>query len=190
MATDTAPRFDLHNVDGSGKALSPVEGCLGVVSIKSMLNKHSLQDALHGLASIPPTRPLDGRANPLIKIANYADWPFKIVYATDGIAGETLSEHISDFYDANPQIPIERRPNYIHVLGKYLFARGTPDTFLRNITTGTDARVTPGTYVGLELDADIQGLVWTLSQLQSNASASSHINFSYLKMMKKIIGIT
>ena len=35
VTTDTAPRFDFHNPDGGGKSFSPVEGTLGVASIKS-----------------------------------------------------------------------------------------------------------------------------------------------------------
>jgi len=38
ITTDTAPRFNFHNKDGSGKSFSPVEGTLGIVSIKSTLN--------------------------------------------------------------------------------------------------------------------------------------------------------
>lgn len=45
VTTDTAPRFDFHNPDGGGKSFSPVEGTLGVVSIKSNLDKKgSLSD--------------------------------------------------------------------------------------------------------------------------------------------------
>jgi hypothetical protein len=189
VTTDTAPRFDLHNKDGSGKAFSPVEGCLAVISVKSMLNKEALEDALYGFASIPPTRPLEGRVNPLITISNYADWPFKVIYATDGIAGETLFEHLNCFYKANPNIPIERRPNHIHVLGKHLFIRGTVTSFVRDVKSGTDRKIALGEYWGTAYKSDLHGIAWTLSQLQENAAASSHINFSYVQMMNKIVGI-
>jgi len=52
ITTDTAPRFDFHNRDGSGKSFSPVEGTLGVASIKSVLNKAELENALWGIASM------------------------------------------------------------------------------------------------------------------------------------------
>ena len=39
ITTDTTPRYDLHNKGGSGTSFSPVEGSLGVASIKSMLDK-------------------------------------------------------------------------------------------------------------------------------------------------------
>src|SRR5688572_3026378 len=48
VTTDTAPRFDLHK--RSGKSFCPVEGALGVFSVKSNLNKNELFDALAGIA--------------------------------------------------------------------------------------------------------------------------------------------
>lgn len=70
ITTDTAPCFNFHNKDGAGKSFSPVEGTLGVVSVKSTLNRAELFDALGGIASIPPTRSLDGRVNVMLKIKN------------------------------------------------------------------------------------------------------------------------
>ncbi len=91
VTTDTAPRFNFRNTD---KSFSPVEGPLGAVSVKSNLNRNELFDALSGIASIPPTKPLEGRINVLLKIQDYDDWPYKIVYATNGISPEALKEHI------------------------------------------------------------------------------------------------
>ncbi len=93
ITTDTAPRFNFHNKDGAGKSFSPVEGTLGVVSVKSTLNKAELFDALGGIASIPPTRPLGNRVNALLNIKKYDDWPVKIIYSSKGIAPETLLAH-------------------------------------------------------------------------------------------------
>src|SRR5206468_12178476 len=45
VTTDTAPRFDFHNRAGGGKSFSPVEGTLGVASIKSRLDKAQSFDA-------------------------------------------------------------------------------------------------------------------------------------------------
>ena len=90
ITTDTAPRFDFHNKDGSGKSFSPIEGTLGVVSVKSTLNRNELFDALEGIASIPPTRSLEGRVDALVEIKNYDDWPLKIVYASSGIAPDNF----------------------------------------------------------------------------------------------------
>ncbi len=39
ISTDTSPKYDFHNSGGKGKSFAPVEGCLGVASIKSFLDK-------------------------------------------------------------------------------------------------------------------------------------------------------
>ena len=82
VTTDTTPRFNFHNKDGHGKSFSPVEGTLGVASIKSMLNKNELEDALSGIAAIPPSASLEGRVSFALSIKNYDDWPYKIIYAS------------------------------------------------------------------------------------------------------------
>ena len=97
VTTDTAPRFDLHNPDGGGKSFSPVEGTIGVASIKSTLDKQQLFDALSGIASIPPTKSLDGRVSPILKVSNYDDWPYKIIYASNGLKGADNSPTRSRF---------------------------------------------------------------------------------------------
>jgi hypothetical protein len=117
VTTDTSPRFDFHNREGTGKAFSPVEGTLGVISVKSTLDKKQLVDALGNLASIPATKSLEGRVLPLFRIRNYDDWPLKVIYASSGLAPDTLIAHIDEFYSENPSIPINRRPNFIHVAG-------------------------------------------------------------------------
>ena len=173
ITTDTAPRFDHLNKDGGGKSFAPVEGTLAVASIKSHLDKAQLLDALWGLASIPPTRPLDGRISTFLKLRGYEDWPFKIVYANDGLEFSTVLSHLDAFYTENPSIPISRRPDIIHVIGKYLIFRGR-DGFTLD---GVD--MTPGKFVALTYQSDIQGLTQTLEGIHSNALASTHIMFRY-----------
>jgi hypothetical protein len=71
ISTDTAPRYNFHNPDGKGKSFAPVEGCLGIASIKSKLDKAQLIDSLNGIASIPKTKSLEKRVNPMFKINDY-----------------------------------------------------------------------------------------------------------------------
>jgi len=189
ITTDTAPRFNFHNKDGSGKSFSPVEGTLGVVSVKSTLNRAELFDALAGIASIPPTRSLDGRVNVLLKIKDYDDWTVKIVYASKGIAPETLLAHLNEYYVANPVIPLNRRPNFIHVAGSCLIARAKEGMSLHDCGSGTAKSLAPGTYHLVTTDSDLQGILWTLNQLQLNATVSTHILFSYGVLMNKVSGL-
>jgi len=189
ITTDTAPRFNFHNKDGSGKSFSPVEGTLGVVSVKSTLNRAELFDALGGIASIPPTRVLEGRVNVLLKIKNYDDWPVKIVYASKGIAPDTLLAHINEYYVAHPEIPLSRRPNFIHVAGSCLIVRAQEGMSLHDRGSGTTESLTLGTYHLVTTDSDLQAIVWTLNQLQQNATASTHILFSYGSLINKVSGL-
>ena len=81
VTTDTAPRFDFQNRDGTGSHSPQLRAQYsGVASIKSNLNKAQLEDALLGIASIP-TKSLEGRRCHNIEISNYDDWPYKVVYA-------------------------------------------------------------------------------------------------------------
>jgi hypothetical protein len=189
VTTDTAPRFDFHNKDGAGKSFSPVEGTLGVVSVKSTLDEKELFDALRGIASIPPTRSLVGRINPLLKYDKYDDWPLKIVYATKGIAPDTLSAHLSAFYNANPSIPLSRRPNLIHVVGSYILVRGEEGMAVTDLASGAAKPITIGNYLLQKQNSDLSAIVWTLNQLQVYASVSTHIFFRYDGLINKVMGL-
>lgn len=186
ITTDTTPKFDFHNPSGSGKSFSPIEGTLGVVSIKSTLNKNELEDALTGIASVPLTAPLTGRVGGLLTITGYEDWPYKVVYSSDGIAGETLLSHLNDFYSRNPQIPTHRKPNLIHVAGKYIIMRAIKGMTIWNVESKTNEPVVEGTFSLFTKDSDLQGIVWALDGLQQRATASTHILYNYGEMINKV----
>ena len=173
ITTDTCPQFNFHNPDGKGKTFACVEGTLACASIKSLLDKDQMEDSLKNLASIPPTKPLDKRVLPLLKIKNYEDWPFKIVYASAGLEGDTIYGHLNSFYAANPNIPEYRKPNLIHVAGKYLILRSQGAEKLG------DSSLSKGTFYLLKTSPDIQAITWTIQEIQTRASASNHILFKY-----------
>lgn len=190
IATDTAPRFDLNNKDGVGKSFSPVEGTLGVVSVKSTLDKKELLEALGGIASIPPTRPLIGRINPQLKCDNYDNWPLKIVYASQGIAPDTLMGHLNEFYLAHAAVPLSRRPDLIHVAGSCLIVRAQVGmNTMTNRLSGSVTPLTIGTYYLLTENSDLTAIIWTLNRLQQNASISTHILFSYDALISNVMGL-
>lgn len=186
VTTDTAPRFDLHNPDGSGKSFSPVEGTLGAISIKSNLSRRELFDTLRGFATIPPTRPLEGRVNILLNIKNYEDWPLKVVYASRGIDPQKLLDYINRYYIDNFDIPIHRRPHYIHVAGKCVIIRAKPGMSLHSKDTGEVTELETGKYYLFTRDADLQAIVWILNDLQQLATASAQIFFSYGELINRV----
>lgn len=187
ITTDTTPRFDLHNHEGGGKSFSPVEGCIGVVSSKSTLDKKELHDALSGIASIPEMQSLEGRLSFTTEIPHYEEWPYRIIYANDGLKGETILNHINKYYDKNPNIPLYRRPSLIHVAGKYVIMKCGPGMKLSS-SDGIKKPVQPelGSYALIMRDPDLHGILWALNSLQENAAASSEILFNYGPLMKKI----
>lgn len=186
VTTDTTLRFDFHNSDGLGKTFSHVEGTLAVASIKSTLNKAELFDALSGIAKIPPTTSLDGRVSFTFSIKNYDDWPYKIVYASDGIAGPTLLQHLADFYAENSHIPMARRPNVIHVSGKYVIFRVTAGMSMWDEDKQESVPLKVGSFHPFTKDSDLQGMLWVLEALQERASASTHIIYSYGELMNQV----
>lgn len=184
ISTDTAPRYNFYNQDGKGKPLGPVEGCLGVASIKSTLDKAQLIDSLEGIASIPATQPLGNRINPMIKLDGYEDWPYKIIYTSDGLTAETILGHINAFYSLKTEIPITRRPDIIHVAGKYVIFRIKKGMQVLN-SDGTKFNTDEGVYHIFSTNPDAQAMLWTLDELQKKATATNHINFNYSEIINK-----
>lgn len=179
VTTDTCPRFNFHNQDGSGPAFSPVEGTIAVASIKSTLDKKELEDSLEGLASIPATTSIAHRIPSDMFLSGYDDWPFKIIYATRGIQLRTLLGHLVAYYESNPSIPYCRRPNLIHVAGQYTITRITPAISAKDPLSGIEGEIPIGTFMGSTIDPDLVGIALAVDFIQVRASASSHILFDY-----------
>lgn len=188
ISTDTAPRYDFHNPNGKGKSFGPVEGCLGVASIKSKLDKAQLIDSLEGIASIPETKPLEKRINPMLKVKNYDDWPLKIIYASDGLTDATILSHLDEFYRENPRIPMYRRPDIIHVAGKYAIFRIKEGMSISN-KDGITKVAEIGKFHSFITNSDMQAMIWALDELQKNASISNHIHFNYSEIINKVNGL-
>ncbi len=98
---------------------------------------------------------MDAYIPPGFNIKNYEDWPLKIIYATDGIKYETLLTHLTDFYINNPKVHPNRRPNFIHVSGKYLIVRAWDGMSSHDQKTGKTTVLSPGVYYAFEVDADL-----------------------------------
>ncbi len=185
ITTDTTPRYDLPPDAGLSKSFAPVEGTVGAVSVKATLDKTNLEDSLAGFASIPPTESLTGRIGPFHNVPDYGDWPYKIIYASKGLSPETLIEHINSFYLEHPEIPLDRRPNLIHVNGKLLITKTTPGmtvTYPGNETLP----LTPGTFVYHPDEPDLKAFCICLHFLQRRVSICAHIEFGYSELYKSI----
>jgi hypothetical protein len=183
VTNDICPRFDFHNSDGSGKSFACIDGTLATISIKSNLNSAELIDALDNICSIPDKKPLGRRANPLIEILGYEDWPFKVIYASTGISSEQLLITLNDYLSKN-KISIERRPNLIHISGKYSIFRVGPGGGFRNGKT-----LAPNSYYLIE-NADAYSLIYAISNIQQIASSARDVIFDYHDLQRNILGMT
>lgn len=187
ISTDTQPQFSA--TDGEGKkSFAPVEGTLGVVSSKSNLDKPKLEEALAEFASIPPSEPLTGRLAPVLQYDDkrYRDWPYKILISRRSPSPETVLKNINAYYQDNPDIPIERRPNVIYVPGSYSIVKAIPGVASVHIGTGQWVTPEPGSYEIFQRDPDPAALANIVLELQQIATVSTHILFQYNQMLNKI----
>ena len=189
VTTDTTPRFNFHNSYDSGKSFCPVEGSLGIASIKSFLDKNQLHDALEGISSIPATKSLDGRISFTIQIPNYENWPYKIIYASNGLEGQTILNHLNAYYNENKEIPLSRRPDLIHVAGKFLILKVREGMFAVSISTGKEFDYETGSYQLIKIEPDLSAILWTIDELQMKAAASTEILYNYGWIINKTLGI-
>lgn len=186
ITTDTTPKFDFHNDNGSGKSFSPIEWTLWVVSIKSTLDKQQLFESLNNIASIPNTASLDWRLNITSQIWSYENWPYKIIYASEWIEWATVLNHIKKFYQENSEIPIFRRPDMIHVAWKYVIFRGKAGFKLYSPSLWTVEESNPNDFHLFTNNSDIQAICNVISEIQELSNVSSDILYSYKWISNKV----
>lgn len=183
ITDDSSLQFNFRNPDGSGKSFACIDGCVGVVSVKSNLDSTELVNSLENIASIPDKQALLDGQHPFGNIDNYEDWPYKIIYASDGIALLTLKDSLNEFYVEHPEIPNRKRPNLIHVAGKYVIARIGPKG--RTTTRGKDLE--PNTFFGVVGSPDVFALFEATVRIQEVVIASRLIIHQYGTMYDKMI---
>lgn len=181
VLNDASPQFNFHNPDGQGKSFACIDGCVAVASIKSTLDSGQLINALDNIASLPDKIPMEGRHNPLIKIKNYEDWPYKIIYASDGVSIETAQKTINSFYESNKDIQHYKRPNIIHVCGKYSIVRVGKDA-----TTRDGIQIEENSFCGVPDPSDSYALLSTILEIQLRIQSSKHLLYNYMKLVDKL----
>jgi hypothetical protein len=188
VTSDTCPQFNFHNPRGDGKTFACIDGLLAVASIKSMLDSRELIDSLENIASLPCKTPLDSQKKSfLLSIPNYDDWPFKIIYASDGILPETARQTLETFYNSHSHIPISSRPNLIHVAGKYnavrIEAGGGKTRDGTVLQEHTFHFVTDNTNSST---IDVFALAYAVQNIQKKAVAAAHIMLTYDAILENI----
>lgn len=181
------PRFRMASGD---RYIAPLEGAIGVAEIKSMLDRDTLHEALFGCASIPSMPDHSGILPPFLRVSDalWKDLPYKIIFAYDSIAAHTLCNHIIAFYDEHKEIPITRRPNIIHVLGKFMVIRTTTGMAVTN-SDGTPDPVQPnvGQYHPFFKGSDASAMAWSLNAVQHNVFLCNCLLYKYDDWHTKIV---
>ncbi|MCY3960615.1 MAG: hypothetical protein OXG34_02960 [bacterium] len=173
------PRFVMP--DGS-KHIAPLEGSVGVAEIKSKLDKDSLLRTLEGCASIPGMPDKSGLANPMLKLHDegWLDTPYKVIFAYDGVAADTLLDHLNSFYLEHSDITLDRRPNVIHVLGKYMIIRVVSGISFQTIDGApSDDSLSIGQFEALTVQPDVSAMLWIINALHKKASTASHLLYKF-----------
>lgn len=181
ITNDSSLRFDLHNPEGTGKSFGCIDGCVGVVCLKSNLTTAELRDALLNLASIPNKQSMERRTNPLVRLGNYEDWPFKIIYSPQGVQLETILSELNGFYQQQPGVPLHKRPNLIHVAGQYYIVRAAG-----NAQTRDGTKIPENSFYGQADPTDVVALYWAVTNIQKVAMGSKHVLYDYRAMLDKI----
>jgi hypothetical protein len=179
VTTDKALQFNFHNATGGGKAFASVDGCIGVVSIKSHLTSTALRDALANLASVPQQLRSEGRVNPNYRFNDYDDWPYKVIYATSGVESSAALAAVTEFYEDHPEISENRRPHIIHVANSYVICRA------RETIRTRDGLLVKGTFGVVSRDPDVQALLLVIKNLQQNVQNASQVIFNYRHILER-----
>lgn len=184
ITTNSCQQFLLPSAASSAfpKRFACIDGTLAVVSVKSNLTSTELVNALDNLATVPFQGTLKGRLLPGYTIEDYEDWPFKIIYATDGVSPKTLLSQIQSYYLDHPEIPLTRQPNLIHVAGKYKVQR----ILRQGSVTFNGVPLPVGMFFVRPEKGDVWALQFVVGEIQKYASAAQHILLKYDEILERI----
>jgi len=190
VTCDSAPQYNFFNEEGSGKSFACIDGTIAIISVKSYLDSKELIDALENIASIPDR---DDPEFELVDIRDLEDWPFKVIFAFDGINHTTLTKTIEDFYQKNPHIPMKKRPSFIHVAGNGYIIRmleitktnpdGSKEPVNLGLVNGVALKL--GNFYVLPDSTDVWGLAFVQNHIQQKAMASRFIIYGYFDLIDK-----
>ena len=194
VTAGTTPRFEM----GSGnQAIALLEGTVAVAEVKSNLNKQTLYEALDNFSELPVSADLAGALdnfsalNPSVKPPRperFWDFPFKIVFASKGVRKTTLSGHLNNYYNDNPNVPQGCKPNIIHVLGSYILVRISPEMQVRE-SDGSVAENQPqvGEYRWFNTYSDLSAMLFIFLKIQSNVFLAQKMIWKYDNLINPII---
>jgi roadblock/LC7 domain-containing protein len=183
ITNSAALQFNFFSKDGGGRSFACIDGAIGVVCVKSTLDTAKLVDSLQNIASIPDKLPLTPERYPsTLQFKGYEDWPFKVIYASDGASLQTILESLVQFFTENSDIPWHKRPNLIYVAGKYVIIKLGEE----GGKTRDGKELSPYRFYGFPESTDVYGLLDAITQIQRIALISKHIIYTYIGLLDKI----
>jgi hypothetical protein len=182
ILNDISPKFNFHDPNGNDESFACIDGCVAVASITPILKSNQLIHALENMASLPDKVTFtEGGYNKSAKINNYEDWPYKVIYASDGIDLGNAINIVNNFYEKNNTVPYCKRPNIIHVCGKYCIVRAG-----KNATTRSGRKIQENSFWGNKDDSDAYALVTTILNIQMTLIASNKLYYNYSELANKL----
>lgn len=182
VTSDNSIQYNFFNRTGDQKSFACIEGTLAVVSIKSTLDSAELKNSLDNFASLPDKEPLGTRCMPLLRIPEYDEWPFKIIFSLKGVSYDALLRTIHDYYEENPDVPMNKRPNLIHIAGMGAIIRVLSET-----QTTRDGSIIPiNTFYPQPDPSDVFSLAYVQQKMQNYILASRFVLFNYLSIVDKL----
>ena len=179
------PRF---RMPGGNKFIAPMEGTIAVIEVKSKLDANSLRQALNFCLSVPQMPESEGIVPPFVQYDEeaWADTPYKVVFAFDGIERSSVRNILMDFIKQNDDLPVSRLPNMIHVLGKYAL-RKVHASQIRNSSSGEPASDIKTAYHTFSRNADVLAMIEILNTIQHAAFVSNYLQFDYSEWYGQIL---
>lgn len=142
VCSDLAPRFSENT-----RSIAIVESVGIAISIKSYLDKNGIIDSMENLASIPQisTEVLSESSSIIRNLGSkYSEVaPVPLCFAYSGIHPDKIIEYLTEFYNSNPSLPINRRIISIVVNGEYMIKTSRDGLIIEGGRTEP-----PWTYVG------------------------------------------
>lgn len=189
VTSGLTPRFEMGS---GGRSIAPIEGTAAVAEIKSRLDKAELVKSLDALQELPQIEADAAKVSPMLKTGPNFSWdrPYKVIFAYQGLESETIYHHLVDYYRRNPDVPQERRPSLVHVLGKYAIFRITDGLSVME-ADGTTALHQPsvGEYWSFSRDSDLMAMSFMLTTIQKNLFLANYMLVKYSTYIAKIADI-
>lgn len=183
------PRFEM----GSGRlAIAPIEGTACVVEVKSCLTTTELDNSLNALQELPLIGEDSVSLNPRIRPRPEQSWdlPYKVIFAYDGAAEQTVLERVTQYYRNNTDVPQERRPSLLQVLGKYTILRATSEiTAFESDGTKSTEQPEVGEYYSFRGENQLPVLANMLATIQQNLFLANHTFVPYVKYASEVADV-